>query len=104
MPIKEGYIAKWNDYPKDEVKVRVAHPSFLGPSKELLKDVKEGKIEWPEYERRFREEILKNPKAVGMLRALKKLSKTKTVRLICYEKFAPCHRFILIEMIKELED
>jgi hypothetical protein len=41
--LKEGYIGKWKKYPKDEVKVRVARPSVLAPSKELLKDWKEGK-------------------------------------------------------------
>jgi len=34
--IFEGYIANWRNYPKDEVKVRVARPSVLVPSQELL--------------------------------------------------------------------
>jgi len=100
--LKEGYIGRWKEYPKDEVKVRVARPSVLAPSKELLKDWKEGKIDWTEYERRFREEILGNPKAVAKLKEIKKLAKTKDVRLICYEKNPPCHRFILIDLINSL--
>lgn len=100
--MKEGYIGKWKKYPKDEVKVRVARPSVLAPSKGLLKDWKEGKIDWTEYERLFRAEILNNPKAVGKLKAIKKLAEEKDVRLICYEKNPPCHRFILIDLINSL--
>jgi len=66
--LKEGYIGKWKKYPKDEVKIRVARPSVLAPSKELLKDWKEGEIDWAGYERRFRVEILNNPKAVAKLK------------------------------------
>ena len=100
--LKEGYIAKWREYPKDEIKIRVARPSVLAPSKQLLEDWKEGKISWEEYEERFRKEILSNPKALKKLREIKELAKKKDVRLICYEKNPPCHRFILIEMIKNL--
>jgi len=100
--LKEGYIARWKKYPKDEVKVRVARPSVLAPSKELLKDWKEGKIDWDAYERRFRKEILSNPKAVAKLKEIKKLAEEKDVRLICYEKNPPCHRFILIDLINSL--
>ena len=100
--LKEGYIGKWKDYPNDEVKVRVARPSVLGPSLKLLKDWKEGKIVWEEYTRRFRKEILSNPKAVAKLIEIKKLAKEKDIRLICYEKNPPCHRFILMDLIKPL--
>lgn len=100
--LKEGYIAKRNEYPDDEIKVRVARPSVLAPSKELLKDWKDGRIDWTEYERRFREEILNNPKAMAKLREIKRLAETEDVRLICYEKNPPCHRFILIELANTL--
>lgn len=97
--MKEGYIAKWKEYPKDEVKIRVARPSVLAPSKELLRDWKEGKIDWGGYEKRFRKEILDNPRAMAKLREIKKLAEERDVRLICYEKNPPCHRFILIDLI-----
>lgn len=99
----EGYIARWRKYPEDEVKVRVARPSVLSPSKALLMDYKEGRIDWEGYERRFREEIQSRPAALKKLRTIKTMSETEDVRLICYEKNPPCHRFILIEMINELE-
>jgi len=44
MVLKEGYIGNRRKYPKDEVKIRVARPSCLGPSESLLKDWKERKI------------------------------------------------------------
>jgi uncharacterized protein YeaO (DUF488 family) len=100
--LKEGYIGRWKEYPKDEVKVRVARPSCLGPSESLLKDWKERKINWADYEKRFRAEILSNPKAMEKLREIKNLSQEKDVRLICYEKNPPCHRFILIDLINSL--
>ena len=100
--LKEGYIAAWKKYPVDEVKVRVARPSVLGPSKALLEDYKEGKIDWAGYESRFREEMLGNPKAMAKLREIKKLAERKDVRLICYEKNPPCHRFTLIDLIRSL--
>ena len=117
--LKEGYIGKWKKYPKDEIKVRVARPSILAPSRELLGDFMERKKYWmgrelselearkeawaeTEYEKRFREEMLANPKALEKLREIKKLAETKDVRLICYEKNPPCHRFILIDLINSL--
>jgi len=100
--LKEGYIGNWRKYPKDEVKIRVARPSVLAPSKELLKNWKEGKIDWGAYEKHFRREILSSPKAVAKLKEIKKLAEEKDVRLICYEKNPPCHRFILIDLINSL--
>jgi ribosomal protein L15E len=55
--IKESYISMWNKLPHDVIKVRVARPSVLSASKELLYDYKEGRISWQEFENRFRKEI-----------------------------------------------
>jgi len=101
--IKESYISMWNKLPKDAIKVRVARPSVLSASKELLYDYKEGRINWQEFENRFRKEITNNTKAIAELKRLKILSQEKDVYLICYEKNYPCHRFILIDLIKELK-
>ena len=101
--IKESYISMWNKLPNDAIKVRVARPSVLSPSKELFYDYKEGRINWEEFETRFKKEILNNPKAIGELKRLKELSQEKDVYLICYEKKYPCHRFILLNLIKELK-
>jgi len=100
--IKESYISMWNKLPPDAVKVRVARPSVLSPSIELFHDYKQGRITWQEFEVRFRKEIVSNPKAVAELKRLKELSQEKDVYLICYEKSYPCHRFILMDLIKEV--
>ena len=42
-----------------------------------MKDWKEGKIDWDAYEKRFRKEILNNPKAVAKLKEIKKLARGK---------------------------
>jgi uncharacterized protein YeaO (DUF488 family) len=101
--IKESYISMWNKLPHDAIKIRVARPSVLSASKELLYDYKEGRINWQEFEVRFRKEILSNPAAIAELKRLKELSYEKDVYLICYEKNYPCHRFILIDLIKGLK-
>jgi len=121
--LREGYIAKWNDYPEDEVKVRVARPSVLAPSKVLLakfmatkkwfmeedsevhgNEEVARKYAWlyVDYDKRFREEIKKNSWAMSKLWEIKKLLRVRNVRLICYEKNPPCHRFILMKMIEEM--
>lgn len=97
----EGYIGRWTKYPKDEIKIRVARPSVLSPSKHLFKDIKDGEIDLDTYEIRFRKEIFDNPKALAKIDEIKTLlSNGKNVRLICYEKNPPCHRFLLIDIIK----
>jgi uncharacterized protein YeaO (DUF488 family) len=101
--LKESYISMWNKLPSDALKVRVARPSVLGPSLELLHDYKEGRITWLVFEARFRKELENNPKAQAELKRLKELSRTKDVYLICYEKTYPCHRFILLDLLKEME-
>lgn len=116
--VREGYIAKWKTYPTDEVKFRVARPSVLGPSKELLASVLLAKEQcekngWSQnchdwawhavkYERRYRKEIRENPAAAKKILEITALVLNgKNVRLICYEKGRSCHRFILKEMIEE---
>lgn len=100
--LKESYISMWKKLPETAIKVRVARPSVLSASKELLTDYKSGRITWETFETRFRDEIKNNPKAVAELQRLKTLSQTKDVYLICYEKNYPCHRFILMHLINEL--
>ncbi len=90
------------DRPKNEINIAVTRTakSVLSPSWTLLNDYKNGTIDWEEYTRRFKREMLSNPQALEELKRIKELAKTKDVRLICYEKNPPCHRFILLEMMK----
>jgi uncharacterized protein YeaO (DUF488 family) len=101
--IKESYISMWKNLPSDAIKVRVARPSVLSASKDLLYDYKKGRISWQEFETRFRKEITSNPKAMAELKRIKDLALKKDVYLICYEKNYPCHRFILMDLIQEIK-
>jgi len=101
----EGYLAKLNTYPLDEIKIvvtRTAH-SILAPSKELLWLYKDGKITWDEYKIAYIHQISNDPNAVFEMKRIKRLAMINDVRLICYEKNYPCHRFLLMEMINNLE-
>lgn len=101
MSLREGYIAKWKQYPTDEVKIRVARPSVLSPSKHLLQMYKNGEINWESYEFEYLTHLLLNEKAVDeLMRILKLLKRGVNVRLLCYEKKSPCHRFILKRTIE----
>lgn len=103
--IKESYLANWRNLPEDAIKFAVTRTakSPLSPSWELLKDYKTGKISWERFEVVFRGEILGRPEARALLREIKKLGEERDVYLVCYEKRPPCHRFILMKMIEELE-
>jgi len=96
----EGYLANIKNYPKDEIKICVTRTSgsILAPSRELLNDYKSGKIDWDGYEKRYINEM-SNADTIKELLRIKFLSETTNVRLICYEKNPPCHRFILLRMI-----
>ena len=102
--LKEGYLAKKKTYPKGEIHIVVTATakSILAPSWDLLNDYKDGKVDWDEYVRRFTVEMMTNPEAIQVMRRIKELAKTKDIRLICYEKQYPCHRYILIYLINEL--
>lgn len=87
---------------------RTSH-SILAPSKKLLKDYKKAEKKlgnrwkvWHEvdYESRYKKEILNNQDALAKIKEIAMTAKKKDVYLVCYEKEPPCHRFILLEMIK----
>lgn len=102
--LKETYLANLKNLPTDAIKVRVAKPSILAPSNQLLKDWKENQITWEQYETRYLIELLTNPKAIARLAYIKELAKTNDVYLFCYEKSPPCHRFILLKVLNGITD
>lgn len=103
VKILEGCIVKWKKYPKDEVKVRVARPGPLGVPKDLWWLWKDKKITWEDYESRYLLYVMKNEKAHdALLDILRLLKAGVTVRLMCYEKNPPCHRFTLKNEIESL--
>ena len=104
LALKETYLAKWKEIPKHAKGIAITRTakSILAPSETLLKDWKNSRITWSEYEVRYRKEILENQIALNRMREIKKMSESQDIYLVCYEKGPPCHRFILSEMIKAL--
>ena len=104
--LKESYLGNIRNLPKDAVKIVVTRSAghMLSPSKALLWEYKNGKIDWAQYVKTFYREM-DNPACVAIMREIKKLAKTKDVFLICYE--APgknCHRYLLMDMINKLDE
>ena len=69
----------------------------LSPSKELLRDYKEHKIEFQVFEKLFREEITRKKHVNDICRSIaKEASEGKEITLLCYEKEeSNCHRKII---------
>jgi len=104
MGVKTGYLAKYKEYPENEEKILVMRNrgnDELAPSEKLLEMWKEGEIDWEEYKVYFKEEMRKKESQKRIREIATKVRNGKDIRLICFEKNPPCHRFILEEMIKE---
>lgn len=85
--------------------------SILSPSIELLNARRFGNIEWDEFERRFREEINSPTVEAKLLKIAQDAVKMVPVKgsmveqdvyLICYEASGNCHRYILMDMIRDI--
>jgi len=93
----------------------------LAPSDALYKDFNTSKIQLEKklgrgsmeahnkayldcsYEKKFREQVIKNPEALIKLKEIARRSERKDVYLICYEgPTKACHRRILLRMAEEL--
>ena len=114
MMLRETYIAAIDEvnglklvvtrrYPKGIASIHFDRwlPA-LAPSRELLRDCRPSLVAWDEYAARFRGEILGSPEAVATLRHVVELARTRDVYRICWEREHPCHRFLLLEMTREL--
>lgn len=102
--LKDSYLAVMKKLSQDSIKIVVTRTagSILGPSWGLLNDYKNGKIDWDGYVERFKQEM-NNERCMAEMRKIKRMSETKDVYLICYEKSGNCHRHILKEMINGLK-
>ena len=102
--LKETYKANTKNLPKGSMIIEVTrvkrHP--LSPSWKLLKEYKEGRITWEDYVRRFKNEM-DNDLCRNVMKEIKEMSKNIDLYLVCYEKTYPCHRFLLIDMINQME-
>jgi len=118
--LKESYVSKLKTLPKDAIKIKVGYPSIFAPSEILLKEFNEIKSKFmkkgiaepdarkrawqqTDFENRYRKEVESRSDVIDRLKEIKKLAETKDVYLYCYCGGYPCHRFILIDMIENLE-
>ena len=106
--VKTGYLAKKKEYEEnfpeeDQIVVTRTAGHILAPSKELLEDWKNNKIDWEEYNERYLKEILNDPEKISKVKELaKRFRDGDKIRLICYEKDpSHCHRSILQRLIKK---
>lgn len=92
----------------------------LGPSAELLKEYRDGVVDWPGFEERYKREqadqqqcrqvvYIRDQKASdeivlrSPLQVLHDLEEQyKYVILMCWENHSHCHRFILINMYEAI--
>jgi len=118
--LKESYVAKLKTLPKDAMKIAVGYPSVFSPSETLLREfneikntlMKKGIAEpaarkraWQQtdFEVRYRKEVESKPDVIDKLKEIKELAEKQDVFLYCYCGKKPCHRFVLIDMIQNLE-
>ena len=118
--LKESYVAKLKTLPHDSIKIAVGYPSIFSPSEELLSEfnelkwklIKKGMMEpearrkaWEQthFEQQYRKKIMSNPKILQKLKEIKTLSEEKDVYLYCYCGKKPCHRFILLDIVKKMK-
>ena len=85
----------------------------LGPSERLLRDYLAGRVSWPEYTRRYLDEMfldgpidarsrtIKNHGQKFTLRLIKQLARKQPVTLMCHcaEDELHCHRHLLRRLI-----
>lgn len=85
--LKESYLAVMHRLPRDSEKIvvtRTAH-SVLSPSRDLLNDYKQRKINWDGYVQRFKQEM-NNDVCIAAMRKIKWMAKSKDVYLLSTKK------------------
>ena len=76
------------------------HLKGVAPSVELLQDWKTSNITWPEYKKRYHQEMTLQQE---MIRKLAIMASDKTITLLCFEREENphCHRHLLKELIEK---
>ncbi len=118
MVVKEGYFAKLESYPEDEIHLCISwkYPWFikkdkmswersLSPSPYILESYKSGNWDWKKYVERFKRELRINHVKMSALSTVALASaEGKDVRLLCWEKGldGKCHRFVILDILESL--
>ena len=106
MSLNETYLGNVENVKKanpDAVLIDVTRRagSVLSPSWDMLNEYFARKITWDGYISRFIKEM-NNPVSRAEMLRIGELARTKDVFLVCFERVGPCHRFLLVDMIKGL--
>lgn len=73
------------------------------PQRDLLKSYKQGLIDWPEFERRFKLQLKTEVDSKAAMKQLLELSRRRNITLLCYEKEGQkCHRQVLKTTLERL--
>ena len=71
----------------------------LAPSRDLLKQYKDGKISWKVFEMMFVREM-RCDESMGKIRELSSLAETEPITLLCYERNDhDCHRHLVRDLV-----
>ncbi len=72
----------------------------VAPSRKLLRDWRDGKTSWPEYEERYFEEMHQQEEELGKLA---EMASSGAVTLLCFEpeEDPHCHRYLLKGLIEQ---
>lgn len=92
--------------PEDAIVIHITRSAghILSPSIELLMSYKENRITWDQYIVRYRKEM-NNEVCKEVMKRIKETAVEKDVYLVCvcWNKEKKCHRFLLIDMINNME-
>lgn len=106
MSLKETHMKNVENVKKanpgaEFVNVTRSMGSVLAPSWDTLRLYKEGVITWDKYIEKFVREM-SNPRSMKEMLRIGELAKSKDVFLVCFERVGNCHRFLLVDMIRNL--
>jgi len=75
--------------------------SKLAPSRDLIREYQRGGLSWPDFGRKYKQELSSEALQVE-LRRLARMASSKTITLLCFcELETDCHRTLLKEAIIE---
>lgn len=69
----------------------------LGPSDALLRDYRDGAVDWETFERSYRDEVESRPE---LLAWVVRMARSTGVALLC-STHEPCHRDVLAALLRE---
>ncbi len=106
MSLLESYLGNAGNLRKSNpgaelINVTASAGSKLAPSWKTLNVYKAKEITWDQYIERFVREM-NNPVSRDEMLRIGNLAKTKDVYLLCFERKGNCHRFLLVDMIRDL--